>query len=233
MCCDCCCCCCEKEQEITISGIVINAIAVIFLIWGVADMVWFKKAEKGLYITGFVFLILTLLGFIGILVLIILRKPDNERQFNQIAKYISITILVLVTISLVLIIIGELVLIINYAKEQIDRNDLEDEYYYFNNDFDIPTRWWVTATVPGFISIILISVLICCASRLCKIFYDLTKNNQNSTIQNINKQTNNLPLNTNVAINQVNPNPFQSNTQMKPVVPPYMNTTNPTNGIYQ
>ena len=198
MCCDCCCCCCEREKEITISGVVINAIAVIFLIWGVADMAWTKNGAKALYIIGFVFLILTLLGFIGILVLILFRKPDNERQLNQIAKYISITILVLVTISLVFIIIGEFILLIDYGRLESDLND------YGAN---LPSRWWVTAIVPGFIAIILTSVLICCASRLCKIFYDLTKGDQTSTNQNINKPTNNLPLNNNVAINnQVNPN---------------------------
>ena len=213
MCCDCCCC-CEKEKEITISGIVINAIVVIFLIWGVADMVWFKKAEKGLYITGFVFLILTLLGFIGILVLIILRKSDNERLLNQISKYISITIVVLVTISLIFLIIGELIILIDYGKIERDLNDY---------DFHLATRLWVAAIVPGFISIILISVLICCASRLCKIFYDLTKEVPDPKID--------TKININNQIDQTN-NQYPVTNQMNPVGPPYIHTTNPTNGIY-
>ena len=224
MCCDCCCCCCEREKEITISGVVINAIALIFLIWGVADMVWTKKGAKALYIIGFVFLILTLLGFIGILVLILVRKEDNELQLNQIAKYISITIIVLVTISLVFIIIGEFILLIDYGRLESDLDDYGS---------DLPSRWWVTAIVPGFIAIILTSVLICCASRLCKKFYDITKVGPTSEM----KAPNNVTSlgNAQVEISQINQtnNQFPVTNQINPVGPPNMViTTNPSNGIY-
>ena len=94
-CCDCCCCCFQSEKQVAISGVVLNALAVIFLIWGVADMVWSRSGARALYIVAFVFLILTLLGLIAILILIIVRKEDNPKIFNQISYALSITIIVL------------------------------------------------------------------------------------------------------------------------------------------
>ena len=248
-CCDCCCCCLKNEKEVAISGIVLNALAVIFLIWGVADMFWSKNGARALYIVAFVFLILTLLGFIAILILIIVRKEENQKIFNQISKYINIAILVLLILSLLFLIISELIIIIDYAKAENTLNN----YYYGAN---LPTRWWITATIPGLISIILISVLLCAASKLGKIFYDITKNdnpvpnnvanidskvnfninnppNQMNTQQNPLNQINQMNNQINPINNQINPmNNHVVNNQMN-LGPPNMITTNTPNGVYQ
>lgn len=209
-CCDCCCCCLGKERDISIAGIVLNTLAIAFLIWGLAELVWSKNGARALYIIAFVLLILTLFGFITILILTLVRKDDNALQLNNISKYISITIIALLAVSLVFFIIAEIVTLVDY----IDAEDWLNEI-----DAHLPTGWWLALIIPGIVDIILISVLLCTASRLSKIFYDMTK-------PIVGQNVTQVPI-----VNPINNNPYGLNNQMNPNNP-NMITPNTPNGNF-
>ena len=159
-----CCICCFSSchpKSCAITGIVLSAITFVFLIWGVADMVWPNKAAKAPYIIGFVSILLVLLGFIGILIIRIVRNEQNKQSLDKIGKIISILILVLCGIAIVCYIIAEIILIIKYA-------DYEDSFNYIGES--LPARWWITALFPGIMSIILIPNILKSANALLRIF---------------------------------------------------------------
>jgi hypothetical protein len=164
-----CCVCCFGScfpKSCAISGIIITAIAFGFLIWGVADMVWpYNSGARPTYIIAFVAVILILLGFIGLLIILFARNPANAQTLNKTGKIISIVILVLGGIAIICLIIAEIILIVKYA----DAENILDEYSYLI-DVDLPGRWWVCATVPGIMSIILIPIALKAANALVQIF---------------------------------------------------------------
>ena len=154
MCCNCCCCCFDEEKPIAISGIVINVIVIGFFIWGIAELVWGTRGARALHILSFVCLIFTLLGFIVVLILLLLRKDENSRLLNKILMYISIAIIVLLGLGLVFLIIPEIITLKDYIK-------FEDD---FGEWIHVPTDWWLALLIPGIINIIIISTLLCVSS---------------------------------------------------------------------
>lgn len=232
MCCNCCCCCFDEEKPIAISGIVINVIVIGFFIWGIAELVWGTKGAKALYNVSFVFLILTLLGFIGVLILLLLRKDENSRLLNKILMYISIAIIVLLGLGLVFLIIPEIITLKDYIKAEDALDDL-------GSDAHLPTDWWLALLIPGIINIILISTLLCVSSRLTNIFSENNKKfNQENQNQNPNGnsylgQTVQIinPLQTQTNPLQAQTNQIGVNNQITPGGNPNMNQGTPANNL--
>ena len=210
-CCECCICCFRacSPKSVAITGIILSAISFGFLIWGVADMVWpVSSGAKPTYIIGFVAMLLLLLGFIGILIIILVKNPQNRESLNCVGKIITIVLQVLCYISMITLIIAEIILIAKYA----------DSENFLGGNFNLPTRWWITALVPGIISILLNTVLLKCTCALYTIFnkgietsIEEGQNSQHTNKINTNGQgiTLTIPDNTNITINQI-PNTNQN-----------------------
>ena len=225
--------CCFKKfnsKAINIAAIVINSVAVVLIIWGVAYMVWYSKAAKALYLIPFIFLILTLITFIGTLIIVI-KKIDTK-----IAKYISIAILILCGLAFIFLFVVEIIII----KDYVEADNLKGDYGL------IPTHRWITAIFPGLISLIVIVHLALCANILFKLFSEnieaLDSDNQktfpqtNIQIQNTTTDTTNSNLNQ-TGINTLNQMEVNTNSggisELNPVTTTNINPTNTPYGNYQ
>ena len=81
--------CCFKSMRpnvITLIAIISNLIAVAFLIWGLADLLWYRKGRKALYIISFVLLCLTLILLVIIIVFLNLRIGPNFMTIYKVGK---------------------------------------------------------------------------------------------------------------------------------------------------
>jgi len=79
-----------RPNVIAVIAIISNLIAVAFLIWGLADLFWFRKGRKALYIISFVLLCLTLILLAIILVFLNLRNGPNFMTINKVGKIICL-----------------------------------------------------------------------------------------------------------------------------------------------
>ena len=197
-----------KPSHVAITGLVSSLIGVAFLIWGVVDCKWYNllfhsyiKAMKVLYIIGFVALILVFGLFIGILV-----STCGDNRLNKVGRILCIAVLILCAIHFLFILISQSVNLSEYKKLEKAIKGLS---------LKIPTHDWVSASVPGFVSILFGVVAALCANYLYKVFNegDIYEVNQESNInnpqivpnifnQNQIPNNNNVPIVTSSAINK-------------------------------
>ena len=188
------CLCCFKNLlpiYLSIILLVANTVAVIFLIWGMVDIIWTRTYARRLYWVGFVFYIITLILSIIILIFTILRNKHKDEITRNIGRVICIAIMVLGIIALILTLIGTIITIVDYGTI----NGLLDDRSYLR----IPGSWWAYVIVPEVITIIASVTMILCARALYIIFNEsiITSISEGQTDNVKNIQENSITINQN------------------------------------
>ena len=178
--------CCFKSMRpnvITLIAIISNLIAVAFLIWGLADLLWYRKGRKALYIISFVLLCLTLILLVIIIVFLNLRIGPNFMTIYKVGKIICLLIIGLCILAFIFLLISEILILIDY-------NDIED---LLGPGRNISSHDWAAAILPGILGLIASVIVSLCANVLYKIFNDniLTSFDiyQNNNPMNINQNS--------------------------------------------
>ena len=153
-----------SPNTIAIIGIISNLIAVIFLIWGLADLEWsvFRKARKALYIISFVIFCLTLILMILIIVFANLRSVPNFITFNNIGKILCLITIWLCALAFIFLLIAEILILVDYS-------DIEEA---FGPGRNIPSHDRAAAILPGILGLISSVIVSLCANILYKMFND-------------------------------------------------------------
>ena len=150
-----------KPMVIAIVAVVANAIAFFFLIWKIAEAVWLDY-QKALYIIGFVLVLLSLFGTIGILILILVRNNQNYVQLDKIGKIICFATLIVLAVGMLFAIISSIAILVKYGQVT-----------------GLPARYWVAVIIPLIFLLAGGIVTILCLLALTTIF----GNHLNSSIE--------------------------------------------------
>ena len=223
--------CCFKNLRpvyLSISLLIANAVAVIFLIWGVAEMVWTKKYARALYWVGFIILIITLILAIIILIITIIRKEQNLETTRSIGNILCISTMVLVLVGEIFTLIGAIITISDYAKFTNEVNFFIG-IYDNSTKFHLPGKWWATLIVPEVITLIASDTAFLCARALYIIFNEkiltsITDNEQK--VRNAKIAIDNITI--------INPGPNHNNNNYTDTVLNLNNnqTSNQNNGLF-
>ena len=178
--------CCFKSMRpnvIALIAIISNLIAVAFLIWGITDLLLYRKARKLFYTISFVLLCLTLILLIFIIVFLNLRIGPNFMTIYKVGKIICLLIIGLCILAFIFLLISEILILIDY-------NDIED---LLGPGRNISSHDWAAAILPGILGLIASVIVSLCANVLYKIFNDniLTSFDiyQNNNPMNINQNS--------------------------------------------
>jgi len=216
------CLCCFNNLRpvyLSISLLVANAVGVIFLIWGVVEMVWSKKYARAIYWVGFIILIIALVLAIIILIFTIIRNQQNLESTRIVGKILCIVIIGLVSLAGIFTLIGSLITFVDYVKYT---NEVNSFLGVNINTFHLPGKWWATLIVPEVITLIVTVTMILCARALYIIFNErilntITENEVNAGIAKT------LQYNRNIII----PDQTHNDTSN-----PINNKNNSNNGLY-
>ena len=179
------CFCCFRRQSpncMALTGLIASIFSFAFLIWGLADLSYYRKGAEAIFIIAFIFVVFCLLSFIIIFIILNLRGGATNYCLNNFGKNLCLIILVLCFISFVFLLAHWLVELVDYA-------DLEKD---LGSGRQIPRHDWAAVFVPDFVSFIALIFMALAANILYKVFKErlLDSTNQNSTIPNINSQQN-------------------------------------------
>ena len=195
--CCCCSCCCKINNKtdikcLSIYSLVHCIIGLGALIWGISDLEFKRKGVRAIYIIAFIFLILIILGFIGILILSCFEKSNSHKALATAGKIISIVILVLASVGDLFLLIAFIVLCVDYFKfylilknpKDYTTEDLIDNAWGFLLD-DVVTKCkiavheWCDLFIPTIVGLSALSACICGGKNL----YDAFNDNNNSAPQ--------------------------------------------------
>ena len=205
-----------KPINIAISSFIINIISVGLLIWGLFEIIWFRRGTKILFYISFIFLDICLVSSIMMIIILYIRNTSNYIIINKIGKILCIIISLFCTLSFILLLIGEILLIKDHVNWDNEYDDMKEST---NFDLTIHSKNWAAAIIPGIFSIITSLFLLLSSSILYKIFNenittniktyknDLIKNQKNS-INNNNEKLNELKLSI---------SPLSMNTRSQPL----------------
>ena len=155
------CCFRNLSSKITaITGIGASALSFAFLIWGLADIYFEKKGVHAIYIISFVLVILSMIGFILLLIFLIIK---GTRAINNLGRIICLIILFMCVIAFIFILISWIILIVDYA-------DLNSELKNYYPPSEIPSSEWAAIFVPSLITLIALPVMALAANVLYKEF---------------------------------------------------------------
>ena len=155
------CCFRNLSSKITaITGIGASALSFAFLIWGLADIYFEKKGVHAIYIISFVLVILSMIGFILLLIFLIIK---GTRAINNLGRIICLIILFMCVIAFIFILISWIILIVDYA-------DLNSELKNYYPPSKIPSSEWAAIFVPSLITLIALPVMALAANVLYKEF---------------------------------------------------------------
>ena len=202
-------CCCQNQSIIFLanSGIISCLASIAFEIWTFVDIVFEKKGVKTAFIIGFIFICVSLVGFIVILILELTKSNENKKTMYTIGKIINIVIIVLINIAGFLVSIPFIILLSDLVKIQ-------------KNIGNVPIRIWLSVIIPFVIGLATLSMVdICC--------HDLRK----KFTEEIRKSDIPKPDETQLGINQNNSGamPPMPNTQVQPGIFPNNYGTMPPN----
>lgn len=161
--------CCFRNYRpncIALTALITSIISLAFLIWGLADLHWFRKGEKVLYIIGFILIALIFISLICILILLNFRNTVNYITFNSTGKILCLLIIAFCIIAFILFLIAEILILKHYSDYE---SDMEK---YLGYDYDIPSHDWAAAILPGFLTLIATVIIALCANVLYTIFND-------------------------------------------------------------
>ena len=147
--------CCFRNQKpncLAITGLVANVVGIIFLIWGIAENIWFRKGVEVMYDLAFTLLCLTLVGFI--VIIIFLNINGASRMIYNIGKIICLAIIGAGALAFIFYLVDFIIFCKDYA------------------DFSVSGRYWAAAIIPSLLAFAAIIVMALIANRLVKEFSD-------------------------------------------------------------
>ena len=156
--------CCFRNQKpicLAFTGLGASLLAFIFMIWGLADLTWFKKGVEAIYIIAFIFVCFCLLAFIAIVIFLYVTKADIYRTVNNIGRIFCFVILILSAIALIFMFVAFIILIVDYVKEE---KDWPGKLFSGHE--------WAAVFLPSIIALGCLVVIALVANVLYKIFYD-------------------------------------------------------------
>ena len=194
-----------RPTLVAIVGLVTNLIAIIFLIWALADLPWFTKAPKVLYIIAFVLICLCFICFIIIFILLNLRTGPNYLTYNNIGKILCLLIIGMSILAFIFLLIGGIIELAKMVK-----------YREFCVGHD-----WAALFIPTILGLIACIIMALCANYLYTIFnlnILSTLSYHQYTLQTVvnPNSTTTIPNTTPVIINNAATPPVVVNT--KPVI---------------
>ena len=202
-------CCCQNQSIIFLanSGIISCLASIAFEIWTFVDTVFERKGAKTAFIIGFIFICVSLVGFIVILILELTKSNENKKTMYTIGKIISIVITVLINIAGLFISIPFIVVLYDLAK-------------IHKNVAHVPVRIWLSVIIPFVIGLATLSMVDICCRALCQKFRE-----------EIRKSDIPKPDETQLGINQNNSGamPPMPNNQVQPGIFPNNYGTMPPN----
>ena len=202
-------CCCQNQSIIFLanSGIISCLASIAFEIWTFVDIVFEKKGVKTAFIIGFIFICVSLVGFIVILILELTKSNENKKTMYTIGKIINIVIIVLINIAGFLVSIPFIILLSDLVKIQ-------------KNIGNVPIRIWLSVIIPFIIGLATLSMVDICCRALCQKFRE-----------EIRKSDIPKPDETQLGINQNNSGamPPMPNNQVQPGIFPNNYGTMPPN----
>ena len=143
-----------------ITGVGASALSFAFLIWGLADIYFEKKGVEAIYIISFILVILSMIGFIFLLIFLIIK---GTRTINNLGRIICLVILFMCVVAFIFMLISWIILIVDYA-------DLNKELKNFDPPEKIPASEWAAIFVPSLITLISLPVMALAANFLYKEF---------------------------------------------------------------
>ena len=166
-----------------------------------------KKGVKTAFIIGFIFICVSLVGFIVILILELTKSNENKKTMYTIGKIINIVIIVLINIAGFLVSIPFIILLSDLVKIQ-------------KNIGNVPIRIWLSVIIPFIIGLATLSMVDICCRALCQKFRE-----------EIRKSDIPKPDETQLGINQNNSGamPPMPNNQVQPGIFPNNYGTMPPN----
>ena len=187
--------CCFRDMKdllvnmVNLVALAANVLAIIFLVWPLADLYWIHKSTKGLYITSFIFLILILILLVITFILLILRNGGANYSsiptINNVGSLLCLVILGFCVLTFILLFIG-------FIIELKDYHDYKD---------GIKGKDWAGAIIPAIITFICLVVIALCVNRLFAIFKYSTVEEKNVTIKQNSMETIPNTNNNNLGIN--------------------------------
>jgi len=202
-------CCCQNQSIIFLanSGIISCLASIAFEIWTFVDTVFERKGVKTAFIIGFIFICVSLVGFIVILILELTKSNENKKTMYTIGKIINIVIIVLINIAGFLVSIPFIIVLYDLAKIQ-------------KNIGNVPIRIWLSVIIPFVIGLATLSMVDICCRALCQKFRE-----------EIRKSDIPKPDETQLGINQNNSGamPPMPNNQVQPGIFPNNYGTMPPN----
>ena len=152
-------CCCQNQSIIFLanSGIISCLASIAFEIWTFVDTVFERKGVKTAFIIGFIFICVSLVGFIVLLILDLTKSNENKKTMYTIGKIINIVIIVLINIAGFLVSIPFIILLSDLVKIQ-------------KNIGNVPIRIWLSVIIPFVIGLATLSMVDICCRALCQKF---------------------------------------------------------------
>ena len=205
-------CCCQNQSIIFLanSGIISCLASIAFEIWTFVDIVFEKKGVKTAFIIGFIFICVSLVGFIVILILELTKSNENKKTMYTIGKIISIVITVLINIAGLFISIPFIMVLYDLAK-------------IHKNVAHVPVRIWLSVIIPFAIVLATLTMVDICCHDLRKKFREEIRKSDIPKPDNT--------INTQLGINQNNSGamPPMPNNQVQPGIFPNNYGTMPPN----
>ena len=168
---------------IVLTGLAASFIALSFLLWGLADLWFDRDGALAIYIIAFIFICISLVGFVLLYIFLNIRKPECTRTFYSIGRIICLIIFIICIIAFVFMLTAFIILIVDYADVE---KDMPGKFF--------PSHEWAAVFVPSIIALAALVFMILCANILYKIFgdnllanpnpLDATQNTFVSTISN-------------------------------------------------
>lgn len=168
-----------------VTGLIVSVLAFGFLIWGVADLEFKRRGIVVIYIFSFVLVILSMIGFIILLIFPNLSNNQSYRTTNDIGRFISLAILCMCVIAFIFLLIAFIFLIVDYNKLRkflkdptdgsYDEDDIFGFYWAVNLD-DVLTKnkiaghEWGAVFVPSIIGLICLILMALTACMLYTLF---------------------------------------------------------------
>ena len=91
----------KSPNCIVLTGLAASFIALSFLLWGLADLWFDRDGALAIYIIAFIFICISLVGFVLLYIFLNIRKPECTRTFYSIGRIICLIIFIICIIAFV------------------------------------------------------------------------------------------------------------------------------------
>ena len=151
----------KSPNCIVLTGLAASFIALSFLLWGLADLWFDRDGALAIYIIAFIFICISLVGFVLLYIFLNIRKPECTRTFYSIGRIICLIIFIICIIAFVFMLTAFIILIVDYADVE---KEIPGQFF--------PSHEWAAVFVPSILGLICLVIMALAANILYKVFYD-------------------------------------------------------------